>query len=326
VAWSSAQGRARSTSSGRRRERSLSRQKKPSEAGLWGTWEQRELLAKLRAAEKACVAAGDSEGAAAVSAQCDAALESMYEALPMHARIAYWEGRHAAQLELISRLQELAALQHTKLGRTKVALLVAEQDLSTQERKISDLATEQASWGPGTDLAAQDPYGGGDTWDNYVWDYGSMSWVWDDQAPPRPAAPQIADPPAVDSDPYLVADLELKDNLLALLSQVHAHAPSSNAWQLAEGLQRQTARLALQGARVKSEPGSAAPSPTASQASTLAYSPALSPFRDRAAPTAAAAAAPVAPLATVPLAAVGHPARRLRCMPAPRQCRAQLAG
>ena len=230
AAWPGTQSRARSTSSGRRRERSLSRQKKPSEAGLWGTWEQRELLAKLRAAEKACVAAGDSEGAAAVSAQCDAALESMYEALPMHARIACWEGRHAAQLELISRLQELAALQHTKLGRTKAALLVAEQDLSTQERKISDLATEQASWGPGTDLAAQDPYGGGDTWDNYVWDYGSMSWVWDDQALPRPAAPQIADPPAVDSDPYLVADMELKDNLLALLSQVHAHAPSSNAW------------------------------------------------------------------------------------------------
>jgi hypothetical protein len=262
------------------------------------------LLAKLRAAEKACVAAGDSEGAAAVSAQCDAALETMYEALPMSARIAYWEGRHAAQRELISRLQELATLQHTKLGKTKAALHAAEQDLSTQERKLSELAAEQASWGPGTDLAARDPYGGGDTWDEYVWDDSTMAWVWSDQAPPRPAAQQPADPPIAVSDPYLQADMELKDNLLVLLSQVHAHAPTSNAWQLAEGLQRQTARLALQGARVKSEPGSAAPPPTASQASTVPYSPAHTPFRAR---EVAAAAAPAAPLPAAPLVAAGAP-------------------
>ena len=87
---------------------------------------------------------------------------------------------------------------------------------------------------------------------------------WKDEAPPRLAALQQADPPSAVSDPYLQADMELKDNLLLLLSQVHAHAPTSNAWQLAEGLQRQTSRLALQGARVKSEPDSAAPSPTAS--------------------------------------------------------------
>ena len=300
ASWSGSQGRARSTSSGRRRERSLSRQRKPSAAALWGTWEQRESLGKLRAAEKACIAAGDPEGAAAVAGQCDAALETMYEALPMAARIAYWEGRRDAQHDVIARLEELAALQQSKLGKTKTALGAAKQDLATQERKLTDLAAEQTSWGPGSDLAAPDSHGGCGSWDGYTWDYSAMAWVWKDEVPSRPAA-QHEDPAIAVSDPYLQADLELKDNLLLLLSQVHAHAPSSNAWQLAEGLQRQTCRLGLQGARVKSEPGSAAPSPTASQASTVPYSPAHHPFR------AHAAAAPVVPLPAAPLGAAGAP-------------------
>ena len=107
--------------------------------------------------------------------------------------------------------------------------------------------------------------------------------------------------PAQVSDPYLQADLELKDNLLLLLQQVHEHAPTSNAWALAEGIQLQTSRLAAQGARVKLEPGSAAPTPTASQASTVRYSPAQHPFR------AHAAAAPMVPFTAAPSGVAGAP-------------------
>ena len=283
AAWSGAQNRARSTSSGRRRERSLSRQRKPSEASLWGTWEQRELLTKLRAAEKACVAAGDSEGAIAVSAQCDTVTESMYEALPMHARIAHWEGRLAAQHEMVARLTELAALQLLKLNKTKSALNTAEGDLTTQERKLRELAEEQASWGPGTNLSVPEPNGGPDTWDGYVWDYHTMDWKWLQAAPPNAV-----------TDPYLQEDMELKDNILLLLRQVHDHAPTSSAYALAQGIQLQSARHAARGAGVKSETGSAAPSPTASQASTVGYSPAQHPFRMPVAAAPAAAAAPSA--------------------------------
>jgi hypothetical protein len=243
----------------------------------------------------------------------------MYEALPMHARIAHWEGRAAAQTELLARLKELAALQQSKLAKTKAAVLAAEQELSTQQRKLSDLAAEQESWGPGTDLATQDPYGGAESWDNYVWCYDSMSYVWRDPAPPRPAAQQASVSAAAVSDPYLVADLELKDGLLTLLGQVHAHAPNSNAWRLAEGIQRQTARLALKDDRAKSEAGSAAPSPTASQASTLPYSPGPSPFQSRttAAP-AAPAAAPVAAAGTATPIVTPAPSLHARAKAAPR--------
>ena len=164
--WSGSQARTRSTSSGRRRERSLSRQRKSSTAALGGSWEQREALEKLRAAARACSDAGDADGAAAVEAQVDAALEAMYEALPMAARIQHWENRRTAQVNLVDRLGELAALQTAKLAKTKATLLVAQDDLATHERKLAELAAEQAAWGPGTDLAASDPYGGGDTWDN----------------------------------------------------------------------------------------------------------------------------------------------------------------
>ena len=71
--------------------------------------------------------------------------------------------------------------------------------------------------------------------------------------------------------------------------------------ELAEGLQRQASRHALQGARVKTEPGAAAPSPTASLASTVPYSPAPHPFR------APAAAAPVVPLPAALHGAAGAP-------------------
>jgi hypothetical protein len=224
----------------------------------------------------------------------------MYEALPMHARIAHWEGRAAAQAELLVRLKELAALQQSKLAKTKAAVLAAEEELSTQQRKLSDLAAEQASWGPGTDLAAHDPYGGGDYWDSYVWCYDSMTYVWRDPAPSRPAALHASAAAAAGSDAGLVADRELKDGLLTLLGQVHAHAPNSNAWRLAEEIQRQSARLALKDDGAKSEGGSAAPSPTASQASTVPYSQQPAPFNVRA---AAAPAAPAPPAAAPALAA-----------------------
>ena len=222
--WTATQGRGRSTSSGRRRERSLSRQKKPE--AIWGTWEQRERLAKLRAAEKACTAAGDSEGAASVAAQCDALVEDMYEALPMHARIAHWEARAAAQAGFLARLKELAALQQSKLTKTKAAVLAAEEELSTQQRKLSDLAAEQPRWGPITELAAHDPYGGGDSWDSYVWCYDSMSYVWRDSAPPRPAALHAPAAAAAGGDAGLLADQELKNGLLQLLGKFMRMRPT----------------------------------------------------------------------------------------------------
>ena len=298
--WAGSQARTRSTSSGRRRERSLSRQRKHSAAALGGTWEQREALEKLRAAARACSDAGDADGAAAVEAQVDAAMEAMYDALPMAARIAHWEQRRSTQSSFVDRLGELVTLQTTKLATSKAKLRAAQDDLATHERKLAELAAEQAQWGPIANLATANSYGADSTWDNYAWDYTNMGWKWQDTAMPVAAAlppPPPAPPRHVVTDPYLQADLELKDNLLVLLRQVHEHAPTSPAWALAEGIQKQATRQAAQGAGVKSEAGSAAPSPTASQASTMPYSqsPAQHPFRvptaevptENAAPTSA---------------------------------------
>ena len=216
ASWPHSQARPRSTSSGRRRERSLSRQRKTPAAALWGSWEQREALDRLRAAAKACAAAGDSEGVTVVETQVEAVHEAMYEALPMAARIAHWEGRREAQLGLISRLEELATLQRAKLAKTRAAHGAAQQDLAMHERKLTELAAEQAeqpSWGPGSVRAAPGSHDPCDSWDGYAWDYSSMAWVWkaDGQSPPAapPAAPAIAL-----TDPYHLSDLALKDNLM----------------------------------------------------------------------------------------------------------------
>jgi hypothetical protein len=220
----------------------------------------------------------------------------MYEALPMYARIEFWEGKVAAQHGVIARLTELAALQLLKLNKTKDERAAAEDDLATQQRKLRELAEEQASWGPGTDLAAPEVAGGAASWDGYVWDYHDMCWKWQDDAQSWPAAlPHaahvVADPQPAVTDPYLVVDAELQDHLLQFLGQVHEHAPHSRAWALAEGLQMQSSRHAALNARVKLESGAAAPSPTPSQVSTVAYS--QHPFKSptAAAPVAAGAAA-----------------------------------
>ena len=108
----------------------------------------------MRAAAKACSTAGDTEGLIAIETQIQAQSETMYEALPMAARIAHWEGRREAQVALIGKLEELSVLQQAKLAKTTAAMEAAVQELATQERKLTELAAEQSSWGPGSDLAA----------------------------------------------------------------------------------------------------------------------------------------------------------------------------
>ena len=123
-------------------------------------------LDSMRTAAKACTDAGDSEGVIAIETQIQAQLESMYEALPMAARIAHWEGRCEAQVVLIGKLEELTTLQQAKkLVKTRTALAAAAQELATQERKLTELAAEQSSWGSGFDLAAPVAGDSCDSWD-----------------------------------------------------------------------------------------------------------------------------------------------------------------
>jgi hypothetical protein len=257
--------------------------------------------------------------------------ESIFDGLPMHAKKAHKTQCAAAQQAYVDKLQELEVLQRSKLTKTVAGITAAREDLAITLRQLADLEAEELSWGPSSSASLGGGYGAGshgqDEWDSYVWDYSTMSWVWKTEEQPQHAAPPAA-PALALTDPYLQSDQELSNNLLQLLSQVHAHAPSSNAWALAEGLQRQAARQSSQGAHrasaaraapcVKTEPVAAAPSPTASQASTVHYSPAHHPFR------ATAAAAPMASLPAALSGATPAPGpapslqARAKAAPAPR--------
>ena len=284
--------RTRSTSSARRRRRkgTSAGTGGPQQGWLPGSWEQQQVVLRLREASAALrKAGGDAEQVQAVEQQLQLAEEMLWDAQPAAARLEHHRKCTAALEHYCSELVKLQDLQRTKLARTLERLTKAREDWAIARRKVQDLEDQ----GTAEPMDAT----GADGWDeHWYWDYDHDEWSWDPnrqdrkQLPPPPPPPgqryRISTPPvAVTADPYgdpvhteedaWASDGDLADSLVKFLAEVHGAAQTASpaAAQTASLLAAAVAGRAKGRTLVSVKSDPATPLRSASQTSTVPYSP-----------------------------------------------------